>query len=46
MEISIHSHGLEAICGLGEYLYRTHPLNISIYVKADSCLNWKAKADP
>ena len=28
MEISIHSHGLEAICGLGEYLYRAHPLNI------------------
>ena len=28
MEISIHSNGLEAICGLGEYLYRTHPLNI------------------
>ena len=28
MEISIHSHGLEAICGLGEYLYRTHTLNI------------------
>ena len=28
MEISIHTHGLEAICGHGEYLYRTHPLNI------------------
>ena len=28
MEISTHSHGLEAICGLGEYLYRMHPLNI------------------
>ena len=28
MEIFIHSHVLEAICGLGEYLYSTHPLNI------------------
>ena len=28
MEISIHSHVLEAISGLGEFLYRTHFLNI------------------
>ena len=28
MQIAIHSHGLEAIWGLGQYLYRTHPLNI------------------
>ena len=28
MDISMHFHGLEAICGLGEYMYMTHPLNI------------------